>query len=115
MAPSTTVWVGEKGLAKAVIFDNTIYVTTYTPANEVTSTVTCAANEGLGKLYTLNLVNATGVNGTRVQDVGGGIPSELVTIIRPGGITGLVGTSGGAAGVDLPDWSDKKPVYWYQK
>lgn len=115
VAPSTTVWVGEKGLAKAVIFDNTIYVTTYTPANEVTSTVTCAANEGLGKLYTLNLVNATGVNGTRVQDVGGGIPSELVTIIRPGGITGLVGTSGGAAGVDLPDWSDKKPVYWYQK
>ncbi|MEJ2107069.1 MAG: PilC/PilY family type IV pilus protein [Acidiferrobacteraceae bacterium] len=115
VAPSTTVWVGEKGLAKAVIFDNVIYVTTYTPANEVTSTVTCAANEGLGKLYTLNLVNATGVNGVRVQNVGGGIPSELVTIIRPGGITGLVGTSGGAAGVDLPGWSDKKPVYWYQK
>ncbi len=120
-SPTITEWVGEKALAKPVIYDNVLYVTTYTPANEVTSTVTCAANEGLGKLYALNLLDASAavdLNGDGTKDtsinVGGGIPSELVTVIREGGVTGLVGTSGGAASPNIGATLPRGRSYWYQ-
>lgn len=94
-------WTGEKGLAKTVIFGGSLMVTTYTPANANTALQTCAPNEGLAKLYVLNVYNGAAtedLNGDgsvtgadRAQTVGGGIPSELVTIIRPGGVSGLIG------------------------
>jgi len=124
VAPSSTAtnWVGEKGLAKPVIFDNTIYVTTYTPANNTTASITCAATEGLGKIYALNLYDATATvdlngDGTvdRSKNVGGGIPSELVTVIREGGVTGLVGTSGGAANPNIGEELPRGKTYWYEE
>jgi type IV pilus assembly protein PilY1 len=121
-ATLTTRWVGEKALAKPVIFDHVLYVTTYTPANAVTSTITCSANEGLGKIYALNLLNATATvdlngDGTldRVSNVGGGIPSELVTVIRQDGVTGLVGTSGGAASPNIGGTLPRGKSFWYQQ
>jgi len=121
-SPSTTYWVGEKGLAKPVIFDGVIYVTTYTPANDATAVITCASTEGLGKIYGLGLYNATAVidfdgDGTadRSKNVGGGIPSELVTVIREGGVTGLVGTSGGAASPNIGEELPRGKTYWYEE
>lgn len=117
-----TEWVGEKGLAKPVIYDNVVYVTTYTPANNSTAALTCASTEGLGKIYALGLFNATAVvdlnqDGTndRVTNVGGGIPSELVTVIREGGVTGLVGTSGGAASPGIGDRLPRGKTFWYEE
>lgn len=120
--PTTpTVWVGEKGLAKPVIFNGVIFVTTYTPANEVTSNITCASTEGLGRIYALGLTTATGVvdldgdgKPDRSKNVGGGIPSELVTVIREGGVTGLVGTSGGAASPNIGNNVPRGKSYWYE-
>jgi type IV pilus assembly protein PilY1 len=121
-SPATTEWIGEKGLAKPVIFDGVIYVTTYIPPNEVTASVTCAATEGLGKIYGLGILNAAAVvdldgDGTPDRDisVGGGIPSELVTVIRDGGVTGLVGTSGGAASPNINSEQARGKTFWYSQ
>ena len=116
-------WIGEKGLALPVIFDNVIFQTTYVPANDVTATKTCAATEGLGKLYALNLLTAeaafdfdTSVSGLEESlEVGGGIPSELVVVIREGGVTGLVGVSGGTRVVNVSDTTPRGRTYWFQK
>jgi type IV pilus assembly protein PilY1 len=120
-----TPWVGEKVLAKPVIFDGAIYVTTYTPANEETSVITCAASEGLAKLYTLGLYAGTAIVDTnkdgqvttddRVQNLGGGIPSELITVIREGGTSALVGTSGGAATPKISGDLPRFKTYWYEE
>jgi type IV pilus assembly protein PilY1 len=120
-----TPWVGEKVLAKPVIFAGAIYVTTYTPANEETSVITCAASEGLAKLYTLGLYAGTAIVDTnndgqvttadRVQNLGGGIPSELITVIREGGTSALVGTSGGAATPKISGALPRFKTYWYEE
>ena len=97
-----TTWVGEKGLAKTIIFGGSLYVSTYVPANASTASLTCQASEGLGKLYVLNLLsgaarfdldtNSTITTTDRSINVGGGIPPELVIVIREGGVSGLVNT-----------------------
>lgn len=117
-----TVWVGEKSLAKTVIFGGVLYVTTFVPANTVTQEATCAASEGESRAYALNFLTGTpefdyNNDGTkdRYTAVGGGIPSEVVIVIREGGITGLVGTSGGAGSVTPPDTTGIWRTYWLEK
>ncbi len=118
-------WVGEKVLAKAVVFDNAIYVTTYTPASDDTAQITCAASEGLAKLYTLGLGAGTplvdnNANGNittddRSKNLGGGIPSELITVIRESGTSALVGTSGGAATPKISSALPRFKTYWVEE
>lgn len=115
-------WKGQKGLAKTVIFGGTLFATTFTPANSTTALMTCAPNEGLAKLYVLNILNGSAMqdldgDGTPdlTQGVGGGIPSELVTVIRPGGVSGLIGpynpeSALGGNKKDLP----RAKTYWNQ-
>jgi type IV pilus assembly protein PilY1 len=117
-----TKWVGEKGLAKTVIFGGVLYATTYVPANDLTALQTCAAAEGQGRVYAVNYLSGTPVfNLTgdstldRFKNVGGGIPSEPVIVIREGGVTGLVGTSGGAASVTANTTGNKYRTYWYDE
>jgi len=121
----TTNWVGEKGLATPVIFDDIIFQTTYVPASDVTAQVTCSKTEGEARLYALNLLTAASAidfdesgsleTSDRYTTVGGGIPSELVVVIREGGVTGLVGVSGGTATPNIG--GGQSPVgrtYWWQ-
>lgn len=117
----TTAWVGEKVLAKIVIFGGVLFASTYVPANTVTQTTTCQASEGEARVYQMNYLDATPVldftgDGTkdRYKKVGGGIPSEVVIVIREGGTTGLVGTSGGAGGVTPPNITPWDKTYWYE-
>jgi type IV pilus assembly protein PilY1 len=124
-APATWPWVGEKGLAEVLIFDRKLLVTTYVPANQQTATVTCDPNEGLGRFYGLNYLNATAAydfdqdgnytTADRAYTVGGGIPSDPVIVIREGGTTGLVGTSGGAAKPPIDGKLPRFKTFWYQK
>ena len=96
----STTWIGEKGLAKTVIFNGTLYATTYIPANDSTAVATCAAAEGEGRYYAVNYLDGTpafDLNGDGTTDtndrsavVGGGVPSEPVIVIREGGVSGLV-------------------------
>ncbi|MBI3900246.1 MAG: hypothetical protein HY308_18435 [Gammaproteobacteria bacterium] len=124
-APATWPWVGEKGLAKPVIFDGVLFATTYTPANDVNATLTCSSSEGLAKIYGLNYLNATAAvdfnaDGTistseRSYNLGGGIPSETVIVIREGGVTSLVGTSGGAARPNINSQLPRFKTFWYEE
>jgi len=121
----SSTWVGEKGLAETVIFDGTLFATTYVPASDETAAITCAKDEGLGRLYAMNLFNAAAsidltldgntTSADRVSNLGGGIPSELVTVIREGGVTGLVGISGGTATPQIGSELPRFITFWYQE
>ena len=115
-------WIGEKSLARPVIFGGVVYVTTFTPANPGTTTATCEPNEGQGKIYGLNYLDAKIAidldgDGTKERSIGlgGGIPSELVTVIREDGTTGLVGSSGGAVKVEVENIGGQERTFWYQE
>lgn len=115
----TTTWVGEKVLAKTVIFDGVLFFTTFIPANDATAQTTCQANEGLGRYYELNYLTGTAAfdldnDGTldRFGVAGGGIPSEVIIVIRDGGVTGLVGTSGGAKQVAPGGGDTRYKTFW---
>jgi len=115
-----TTWVGEKGLAKTTIFEGILNVTTFTPSNDTTATATCAASEGLAKVYALNFLDGTpglDLNGDGVVDrsvaIGGGIPSEVVVVVRPGGSTGLVNVSGGSTQVPIGQSGGPQKSYWH--
>jgi type IV pilus assembly protein PilY1 len=121
LVDSGGAWIGEKSLARTSIFGGTLYVTTFTPASPTTGKVTCAANEGLGTLYALNILDGAAsmdLNGDGTVDssdrqvnVGGGIPSEHVIVIREGGNSDLVGTSApGAVNKNL----QRAKTYWFQ-
>jgi type IV pilus assembly protein PilY1 len=116
----TTSWVGEKGLAKTTIFEGVLNVTTFTPSNDTTAAATCAASEGQAKVYALNYLDGTpglDLNGDGVVDrsiaIGGGIPSEVVVVVRPGGSTGLVNVSGGSTQVPIGQSPGPQKSYWH--
>jgi type IV pilus assembly protein PilY1 len=115
-------FIGEKSLARPVIFGGVVYVTTFTPPNAGMTSALCEPNEGLGRVYGLNYLDAKIAidldgDGSRERsiDLGGGIPSELVTVIREDGTTGLVGSSGGAAKVEVEDVAGQERTFWYQE
>lgn len=114
-------WFGEKGLAKTTVFGGILYATTYSPSTTAVNACDTAA-EGTGTLYAMNYLNGTAVsdldnNGSieRSIGVGGGIPSEIVIVIREGGVTALVGTSGGAKTPKVDSELPRFPTYWYDR
>lgn len=90
---SPNVWVGEKSLARTVILDGWLYVTTYIPPTLATAQLTCSAGEGAGKLYAIPLLTGGFCSVSISIDLGGGIPPELSVITREVGTTGLIGTN----------------------
>jgi type IV pilus assembly protein PilY1 len=118
----SSTWVGEKVLAKTLVFGGVLYATTFVPANQATLSAACTPNEGEARAYALNYLTGEGVYDLnndglidRANPIGGGIPSEVVIVIRDGGVTGLVGTSGGAAGIDVGGGLPRYKTYWYDE
>lgn len=120
--PASFPWIGEKGLARPVIFDGVLFVTTFvpTPDDGSQSKSKCGPlAEGVGRVFAFNYLDATAafdLDGDdsldRYTEVGGGIPSETVVVIREGGVSTLVGTSGGAASPDVELNLPRYQTYW---
>ena len=110
-------WIGEKSLAKTTIFAGVLYVTTYVPPQASATPTSCTPVEGTAKEFALNLLNGAGTltGGARSVGVGGGIPSELVVVIRPGGTSALIGTSGGAKQADIAAGLPRFKTTWSQE
>ena len=111
-------WLGEKGLAEPLIIEGTAIITTYTP-NLNTSTTSCDPQIGLGKIYFMNILDATpafpsdlDVRSERhVELTRGGIPPSPNVIITKGGEPTLcVGTECQAAEFGL----GVRKTYWYE-
>lgn len=118
----SSTWAGEKSLAKTVVYGGVLYVTTFLPANQSTVTSACEPNEGEARAYAINYLTGEPVydlnnDGSldRFVSIGGGIPSEVVIVIRDGGVTGLVGTSGGAAGVTVGGSPPRYKTFWWDE
>lgn len=118
----SSTWAGEKVLAKTLVFDGVLYFTTFVPANQNSVSAACTPNEGEARAYAVNYLTGDAVydqDGDNTPDrfavIGGGIPSEVVIVIRDGGVTGLVGTSGGAAGVTVGGSLPRYKTYWYDE
>ncbi len=128
-------WVGEKSLASTLIFSNILFATTFVPASDATALQTCSRDEGLGRVFAVNIFTGEAalaqelaafqatssfsapnipVSG-RAATVGGGIPSEVTIVIREGGVTGLVGVSGGTASPPVePSSIPRFDTFWQQ-
>jgi type IV pilus assembly protein PilY1 len=81
---------GEKVLAENTVFYKTVYLTTFTPNNDP-----CLPG-GVGKLYAMEYKTGAAVidfdqdgGNERSTDIGGGIPSKVVTVITDTGGTKL--------------------------
>jgi len=113
--------VGEKSLAGTLILDGVAYYTTYVP-HDGSVTTTCEPQEGIGRLYAVNALNATAVfeqtadetlsKGDRVQEVAGGIPPEPVPIFLDNGDVDV-----DVSLYQTPSGLKRQRVktYWYQK
>lgn len=117
---------GEKGLSAPSVLANTAVFTSYLPLFDTDNP--CAANAGSGRAYNFNILSTgaaynwdnddtTGGDdlADRFQELGSGIPSEVVPIFTEGGVTLLIGTGGGAENLgkvmDLPRYR----TYWYEE
>jgi len=111
-------WLGEKSLSEPLIIEGVAIVTTYTP-DAPTSTVSCEPSVGTGKVFFLDLEDATpafpidkGVRNERTQQlVRSGIPPSPSIIMPKGGEATLcIGTECQAADFGL----GVRKTYWYE-
>ncbi len=111
-------WIGEKGLAEALIIEGVAIVTTYTP-DLAYSADSCGPNIGLGKVFFLDMLDATPAfpgsldeRGNRhIELVRGGIPPTPNVIITEDGVPTLcIGTECQKAEFGL----GVRKTYWYE-
>ncbi|MEE9356257.1 MAG: PilC/PilY family type IV pilus protein, partial [Methylococcaceae bacterium] len=113
-------WLGEKGLAEPLIIEGIAIVTTYTP-NAATTLNSCTPNIGGGKVFFLDLLDATPAYPQSVDKrpqrhsklARGGIPPSPSVIITGGDDivpTLCVGTECGAANLGL----GVRKTYWHE-
>jgi type IV pilus assembly protein PilY1 len=111
-------WIGEKGLAEPLILEGVAIVSTYTP-NVKAGNSACGPNEGLGKVFFLDILDATPAFPSNVDVrsdrnitlVRGGIPPTPGGMITKGGEpTICVGTECQAPNLGL----DIRKTYWYE-
>jgi len=111
-------WIGEKGLAEPLILEGVAIITTYTP-NAYTAIKSCEPNIGGGKVFFLDILDATPAYPSNVDEraerhqplTRGGIPPSPNVIITKGGEPTLcVGTECQAADLGL----GVRKTYWYE-
>lgn len=120
--------IGEKGLSKALIFNNEIFATTYVP-NDPNSVVDnlCTPREGSGFLYHIALEDGTPkknydttvvdsidnltVEDRKVQLTRSGIPADPTAIMTQEGSAICVGPQCQTP----PDVTKHTEMYWYEK
>jgi type IV pilus assembly protein PilY1 len=111
-------WIGEKGLAEPLILEGVAIVSTYTPNVKAGNDV-CGPNEGLGKVFFLDILDATPAFPSNVDVrsdrnitlVRGGIPPTPGGILPKGGeATICVGTECQPADLGL----GVRKTYWYE-
>ena len=115
---SPGTWLGEKGLAEPLIIEGQMILTTYTP-NMFIATNKCEPNVGLGKVFFMDLQDATptfpaGIDKRpqrHVELVRGGIPPSPNVIITDEGVPTLcIGTECIPPDLDL----GVRKTYWYE-
>ncbi|MDH5765170.1 MAG: PilC/PilY family type IV pilus protein [Gammaproteobacteria bacterium] len=120
--------IGEKGLSKALIFNNEIFATTYVPndPNAVADNL-CTPREGSGFLYHISLFDGTPkknydttvvddidnltVEDRKVQLTRSGIPADPTAIMTQDGSAICVGPQCQTP----PDITKHNETYWYEK
>jgi type IV pilus assembly protein PilY1 len=111
-------WLGEKGLAEPLIIGGVAILTTYTPDLNPPAD-SCGPTLGLGKVYFLDLLDATAAFPTNldvrsdrhIELARGGIPPTPNVIITKGGVPTLcIGTECGEAQFGL----GVRKTYWYE-
>ena len=112
-------WLGEKGLAEALIVEGIAIVTTYTPDTFIAPTNSCEPNIGGGKVFFVDLLDATPAYPDGIDKrpqrhsnlARGGIPPSPNVIITKGGVPTLcIGTECEAANLGL----GVRKTYWYE-
>ena len=118
-------FVGEKGLAEALIIEGLMIVTTYIPQDRSSSSA-CEPADGVGRVYFMNLADATpkynfdntvdSLDKLTASDryntkVGGGLPPGAVPIFTKDGSAIIVGTET----VQNPIDDKPKHMFWYEK
>lgn len=116
---NTNTWVGEKGLAEALILEGNVIVTTFTPTSATSSTSSCEPQSGTGKVFFMDVTDASpsfpsnlDLRGDRHHGLSkGGIPPSPNVIITKGGEPTLcVGTECQAANLGL----GVRKTHWYE-
>ncbi len=121
-------YIGEKALSRPVTLAGKLFFTTYTPQADPSGDP-CTLNEGDGRLYGLNILNAGAlftdwnsagdssapVRADRYMSTGGGVPSEAVPVFQKEGVTIIVGGGGGATSVNPNINLPRERTYWYQE
>ena len=112
-------WIGEKGLAEALILDGVLIVTTFTPTDSSSATSSCKPQSGYGKVFFVDILDASpaypsdqDVRPERHRQLAkGGIPPSPNVIITKGGEPTLcIGTECQAA-----DFSKGlRKTFWYE-
>ncbi len=117
---SPGTWIGEKGLAEPLIIEGVAIVTTYTPAEQDTDS--CIPPEGTGKVFYLDVVDATPEPPNKTStdsDVRSerhvrlnrpGIPPSPSVIITDKGKAGCTGTECDVVGEGV----GLRKTYWYE-
>lgn len=120
LVDGTSDWKGEKSLARTVILNNIVYMTTFVPGDPSAAVDVCAPPvAGSGRLYVMYMKNAGAVNedwagsvttferADRVKDIQPGIPSSYIPIFiqKEDGSVEVKGNIGGGGGMvtDDPD------------
>ncbi|NOZ10900.1 MAG: VWA domain-containing protein [Gammaproteobacteria bacterium] len=141
LVESNGTWIGEKGLSRAITLAGKLLFTTFIPTQ---ATNACQGSEGSGRVYAvsvytgaavLDLDNSGNSSGggnnllgtDRFQELGGGIPSEVVPVFlrdrgtsgtngtNMSGVIGIVGTSSGAVAIDLKIGVPREKTFWFQE